>query len=130
MFELSVKRRFAAAHRLEGYQGQCSALHGHTWIVEVMVAGSGLDSCGMLVDFRIIKETVDGIVTDLDHSYLNDIVFFSGGDPKNNPTAENIAFYIYGKVKEQIIKISPGLMVRGVRVWESPDASALYREDL
>ncbi|MFZ5597247.1 MAG: 6-carboxytetrahydropterin synthase QueD [Bacillota bacterium] len=129
MFELNVKRRFAAAHRLDGYDGRCSAMHGHTWEAEVGVAGSRLDSCGMLIDFKILKEMVDGIITELDHSCLNEHEYFCGGGSEKNPTAENIAVYIYGKLKEELKKASPDLVLKGVRVWESPEASAFYRED-
>ncbi|MFZ5648466.1 MAG: 6-carboxytetrahydropterin synthase QueD [Bacillota bacterium] len=129
MFELSIKRRFAAAHRLEGYKGRCASLHGHTWTVEVVVEGKRLDSCGMLIDFKVLKEMVDGIVTELDHSCLNDIDYFTGGETKTNPTAENLAVYVFGKVKEQLKNNSPDITLRGVRIWESPDASAYYRGD-
>lgn len=128
MFELTVKRRFAAAHRLEGYEGQCSALHGHTWTVEVVVTGRRLDSCGMLVDFKTLKEVIDGVIRQFDHSYLNELEYFNRGQGKMNPTAENLAAYIYREVKEALAKINPDVSPGSVRIWESPDASALYRE--
>lgn len=127
MFELSIKRRFAAAHRLEGYSGQCAALHGHTWTVEAVVEGESTDSCGMLIDFKILKEMVDGIIIELDHTCLNDVRHFAGAGAAINPTAENLAVYIFNMIKEQLKEISPEIRVRGVRVWESPDASAYYR---
>ncbi|MHB8157039.1 MAG: 6-carboxytetrahydropterin synthase QueD [Desulfocucumaceae bacterium] len=129
LFELTIKRRFSAAHKLVGHSGQCAALHGHTWAVEVGVSGEQLDACGMLIDFKVLKELVDGIIVELDHKYLNEIEYFSEGSGVN-PTAENIACYVYGKVKAGLGKISPQLAVLGVRIWESPDASALYREVL
>ncbi|MCX5865855.1 MAG: 6-carboxytetrahydropterin synthase [Proteobacteria bacterium] len=33
MFEIKIVRRFAAAHRLRGYRGQCEKVHGHTFKV-------------------------------------------------------------------------------------------------
>lgn len=129
MFEITVKRRFSAAHRLEGHAGQCASLHGHTWTVEVTVAGRRLDGCGMLVDFKILKDMVDGIIRQLDHTYLNDLECFCGGAGEKNPTAENIAMYIYHRVREDLSGFAPGVYPRGVRIWESPDASAFYRED-
>lgn len=128
MFEITVKRRFSAAHRLEGYDGQCAALHGHTWTVEVAVSGGRLDGCGMLVDFKILKEMVDGIIRQLDHTYLNELECFGGTGGRTNPTAENLAVFIYDKVKMELNKAAPGVMPLGVRIWESPDASAFYRE--
>lgn len=129
MFEITVNRRFSAAHRLEGYEGDCAALHGHTWNVEVVVAGDSLDCCGMLVDFKRLKEVVDRIIRQLDHTYLNDLECFSGEGGINNPTAENLARHVYYRVKEDLSLIGPGVLPRAVRIWESPDSSALYRED-
>jgi len=31
MIELKVKSNFAAAHHLNGYKGDCSQTHGHTF---------------------------------------------------------------------------------------------------
>lgn len=129
MFEITVKRRFSAAHRLEGYSGQCAALHGHTWTVEVTVAGDRIDGCGMLMDFKTLKEMVDVIIRQFDHTYLNELECFSSPGGRTNPTAENLAFFIYCKVKEELPRIAPGVFLQGVRIWESPDASAFYRED-
>jgi 6-pyruvoyltetrahydropterin/6-carboxytetrahydropterin synthase len=32
-----VKDHFAAAHALKGYDGNCSNLHGHNWIIEAHI---------------------------------------------------------------------------------------------
>lgn len=124
MFRLSVKSRFAAAHRLVNYQGHCSRLHGHTWEVEVSVEGTGLDQCGMLVDFHILKEALNKVIEDLDHSYLNQLPPFN--QENLNPTAENLARYFFERLKTAL---PPGTSLAEVRVWESPDASASYREE-
>ncbi|MGB9802613.1 6-carboxytetrahydropterin synthase QueD [Desulfofundulus sp.] len=124
MYQLTVIKRFSAAHRLVNYQGQCARLHGHTWTVEVSVGGRELDSCGMLIDFRNLKELVGKIVEELDHSYLNDLNPFNRQN--FNPTAENLARYIFYKLKSQL---PSNLTVNEVRIWESPDVCASYRED-
>ncbi|MCL4441044.1 MAG: 6-carboxytetrahydropterin synthase QueD [Firmicutes bacterium] len=129
MYYLTIKRRFAAAHRLLDYQGECASLHGHTWTVEVEVAGDQLDSCGMLVDFKVLKKMVDGIVSEMDHKYLNELIHFDLGRGGVNPTAENIAAYIFKRIRGQMEDLGKELCLREVKVWESPDASACYRED-
>ena len=129
MYYLTIKRRFAAAHRLSGYRGECASLHGHTWTVEVEVAGEQLDSCGMLGDFKVLKKMVDGIVSELDHNYINDLAHFDFDRGGVNPTAENIAAYIFKSVRVQIENLGKELCLLEVKVWESPDASACYRED-
>lgn len=127
MYEIFVRTRFAAAHSLNDYEGPCARLHGHTWQVEVAVKGRELDRRGMLVDFKEIKAGVKKIIEELDHQNLNDLKPFRGGEG-NNPTAENLARYIHLRLKD-VIKPWPGLQLALVRVWESPDTCAAYREE-
>ncbi|MCS5695866.1 6-carboxytetrahydropterin synthase QueD [Desulfofundulus thermocisternus] len=124
MYRLTIIERFAAAHRLFNYQGKCARLHGHTWTVEVSVEGKKLNSCGMLIDFGELKKMTSTVIKELDHSYLNDLHPFNKLD--NNPTAENLANYIYHQLKTLL---PSNLTLAEVRVWESPDACASYRED-
>jgi 6-pyruvoyltetrahydropterin/6-carboxytetrahydropterin synthase len=127
LYELTVRTRFAAAHRIENYQGPCSRVHGHTWQIEATVVGNELDRLGMLVDFRRFKKTLENVIDDLDHQNLNELdPFISGGE--SNPTAENLARYIFKRLKPEIAAIHQDLRVGMIRVWESPDASAAYRE--
>lgn len=128
MFELSVITRFAAAHYLRDYDGSCARLHGHTWQVEVSLRGPELDQKGMLLDFRSVKAKVKHIVDELDHVNLNDLKPFAQGG-KENPTVENLARYIYQRLKPEFGGGESSITVAAVRVWESPDASASYTED-
>lgn len=121
MFELTTIVDFEAAHRLADYPGKCSRLHGHNWRVEVTVTGSALDGLGMLVDFRVLKQEVGKVIETLDHYYLNDIEPFRA----QNPTAENIARYVYC---ELVGTLPAGVAVAQVKVWESPHSAAVYRE--
>ncbi|HMM20508.1 MAG TPA: 6-carboxytetrahydropterin synthase QueD [Selenomonadales bacterium] len=125
MYELTTIVDFEAAHRLPDYPGKCSRLHGHNWKVEVTVAGDQLDRLGMLIDFRDLKQALNGIIGTLDHYYLNEIEPFC----RINPTAENIARYIYEKLASSLASVSEGVTVRAVKVWESPHSAAVYRED-
>ena len=56
MFELDITRDFSAAHRLVGYNGLCSALHGHNWTVQVFIRAAKLDE---ILDMP--KEKLDAI---------------------------------------------------------------------
>ncbi len=49
MFEIDITRDFSAAHRLSGYQGDCSNLHGHNWTVMAVVQANELDEIGIAV---------------------------------------------------------------------------------
>mgnify|MGYP005665459171 CR=1 FL=1 len=96
MYRLRVETKFDAAHKLVSYEGKCSRLHGHTWKVEVFVVGNKLDEIGMLTDFRVLKEKLNEVIEKLDHSFLNDF------EEMGNPTCENIARYIYERLKAKL----------------------------
>lgn len=120
MFELTVRGDFSSAHFLRDYDGQCKNLHGHTWKVAVTIAGEALNDIGVMADFVEMKKHLNVILAQLDHSCLNDHAFFK----INNPTAENLAKYIYTEYK----KASAPLKLVKVQVWESEKADVVYYE--
>ena len=115
---------FDAAHRLPNYEGKCSKLHGHRWVLEVEVSSDRLiqsgSEAGMVTDFAKLKGTVNKLVIDrLDHSYLNDVI--------ENPTCENLLGWIWAGLRDEIEK-SPGFLER-LRLYETPDSFAEMRHD-
>lgn len=122
MYELSVLSEFSSAHNLRGYEGRCESLHGHNWRVEVIVASARLNKIGIASDFKKLKKTVHAITDELDHRHLNTLSFFK----KVNPTSENIARYIFSKVKPRLRKELVSL--KSVSVWESENSKATYYE--
>ena len=120
MFELSVKSHISSAHFLKGYQGRCKDLHGHTWHIEVVIAGEHLDSIGMVADFAVIKRQLNEFLMPIDHVCLNDLEYFK----RNNPTTENIAQYVY----RDFAKVVAPLRIKRVQVWESETSSVVYYE--
>jgi 6-pyruvoyltetrahydropterin/6-carboxytetrahydropterin synthase len=121
MFEVSVAGHFAASHMLRGYEGKCKNLHGHTWKVEVALAGNKLNDTGMLIDFVDVKKKLNGFLETLDHVHLNDLPVFQD----INPTTENIAKHVFEKFSE----ICRPLELKRVRVWESDASSVTYYSD-
>ena len=81
MFELKIVTHFAAAHQLKMVAEKCENLHGHNWKIEVYLKGSQLNSAGILIDFGEIKKEVAGIMSHLDHKFLNDIEPFKNKYP-------------------------------------------------
>ena len=124
MYQIQARHHFDSAHRLRGYPGKCSNLHGHRWEVEAEVAGEQLDELGMLVDFSLLKKVLREVVDPLDHRDLCEIPPFD----RENPTAENLARYIYEQLKERLESLPVGVLVKLnlVRVWESPGCAAVY----
>ena len=123
MFELTIESHFSAAHRIRSYPGLCEHLHGHNWKVEVTVTCTGLDELGIAIDFRTLKEKTEGILSELDHTNINELPAFES----MNPTCENIARYLFYRLSNIIN--SDRVRVSRVRVWESPGSSATYYED-
>ncbi len=93
----------SSCHHLEGYDGKCKNMHGHTWKIEMWFRGDSkhLDDVGILVDFHVaglIKEK-------LDHKNLNQVMDL-------NPTAENITMWVYDQLKKSIDNKKIGVKVR------------------
>ncbi|MGB8779896.1 MAG: 6-carboxytetrahydropterin synthase QueD [Candidatus Bathyarchaeia archaeon] len=116
MHRLRIESHFDAAHKLVGYKGKCSKLHGHTWKVEVFVIGEKPDNIGILVDFKTLKKNLCQITEKLDHSYLNHFKDIG------NPTSENISRYIYRNLKD----LPESVRLEKVRVWESTNSWCEY----
>lgn len=122
-YSLKIVTDFAAAHTLRDYPGACSRMHGHNWKVEVEVIANSLDKVGMGIDFKAIKRATRQVTDELDHRYLNEIIPFD----EINPTAENIAAYIYAGVAELIN--DERVRVHAVTLWETERACVRYQQD-
>jgi len=116
MYEIKVIDEFSGAHNLKGYKGKCEALHGHNWKIEAVLYSGGVNKKGMVMDFKDFKEKLKKVLAPLDHKYLNDLTFFR----RENPTSENIARYIHGKLAPAV-----GKKLR-VSVWETDASCASF----
>jgi 6-pyruvoyltetrahydropterin/6-carboxytetrahydropterin synthase len=123
MFEVWVDEQFAAAHNLRNYKGKCENLHGHNYKVRVNLAGPQLDETGLLYDFVHLKQVIQGVIRGLDHKYLNELKPFD----VLNPSAENIAKYIYDEAEKQMQRTANGAEISSITVWESDVTAATYR---
>jgi 6-pyruvoyltetrahydropterin/6-carboxytetrahydropterin synthase len=123
MYKLSVYDYFSAAHRLRGYEGPCSNVHGHNWKVRVTFQMGKLDPLGMAIDFKELKVKLSEILKELDHTFLNELVIFKD----TNPTSENIAKYIYDSLSESFKDSAISLLE--VEVQESEKVSVVYSND-
>jgi 6-pyruvoyltetrahydropterin/6-carboxytetrahydropterin synthase len=122
-YQLKVVTDFAAAHTLRDYPGACSRMHGHNWKVELEAVATQLDEIGMGVDFKVMKQAAREVAGQLDHQYLNDLEPF-----KNiNPTAENIAVYMYREISTRIN--SDSIKVTALTLWETERACVRYSEE-
>jgi len=115
MYIIRKEFHFSAAHQLEGLPENhpCSNLHGHNYVVTIELKSKKLDNIGMVIDYRNLQPIKELIDSSLDHKNLNDVIAF-------NPTAENLANYLYHQAK----KIFP--KVCAVEVQETPKTTARY----
>src|ERR1041384_2224431 len=90
--------RFEAAHRLPRVPAghKCQRLHGHSYQIEVSVAGPVNEETGWLIDFGEIYKLWEPLYAQLDHNYLNDIPGLE------NPTSEVLARWIWTKLKPSL----------------------------
>ncbi len=129
--------RFDAAHVLTNHRGLCKNLHGHTYRVDVSVTAPDDGADDMVIDFKDLKRVATEVVCDrFDHAFIYStesdgereiasVVERLGMKTAAIPfrsTAENLARLFYGELKARI----PG--VSSVRVWETADSCAEYRE--
>ena len=109
--------RFEAAHVLPHHPGKCSRLHGHSYRLEVAVAGplqEGGPARGMVLDFDELTSVVEAAVIDrLDHSSLNDLL--------PNPTAEHIAQWVWEQLAPRLAGLDE------IAIWETATACAIVR---
>jgi 6-pyruvoyltetrahydropterin/6-carboxytetrahydropterin synthase len=122
MFEVTIEETFAAGHALRNYKGKCENVHGHNYRCQVTLEGAELDDIGLLVDFVELKRVVHGVLDRMDHQWLNEFPPFD----VLNPSAENMARYIYEQVSEGL-KTREGVRIGLVRLWETDTANATYR---
>ncbi len=115
--ELRKTYQFEAAHLLPCLpkSHKCRRLHGHSFKVEIAVLGERHDHLGWVMDYADISKAFKPIWAKLDHFYLNEIRGLE------NPTSENIAIWIWTKLKPKLPLLTE------VVVAETCTARCIYR---
>jgi len=129
--------RFDAAHVLTNHRGLCKNLHGHTYRVDISVAGDESDD--MVMDFKELKSLATEVICGrFDHAFIYNtgsvgeceiakLVERYGMRTVAIPfrsTAENLAKHFYELLSERM-QTRPELV--SVKVWETVDSCAEYR---
>ena len=115
--ELKKSFQFEAAHSLPNLPSnhKCYRLHGHSFKVELTLAGECDKHLGWLVDYADISAAFLPTWERLDHHYLNEI------EGLDNPTSENIARWVWNEVQTKVP------LLTSVEVAETCNASCIYR---
>ena len=139
MFKVSKEFSFDMAHILDGHDGKCQNLHGHTYKLQVEVSGDLVTDGakkGMVVDFTDVKSIVKSEILDhMDHAFiydttsereckianlLNELNSKTFGIPVRT-TAEEMARFMFNRLKSK-------LPISAIRLWETPTSFCEYRE--
>jgi 6-pyruvoyltetrahydropterin/6-carboxytetrahydropterin synthase len=121
----SVSRResFNAAHQLrqpdlsddenQRLFGKCVNLHGHNYVVQVVLTGKIDDATGFVWDLKQLSVVMHRqIIQDVDHRNLNtDVPWLKGCIP----TTENLALAFWERLESEL----PERLLRSVRVFET-----------
>ena len=108
--------RFEAAHRLPKVPPghKCARLHGHSFRVELAVAGAVEPATGWFIDYQHLYDAWTPLHALLDHNYLNDLPGLE------NPTSELLAAWVWERIKPAL----PPLV--RVTVFETCEARCEY----
>jgi 6-pyruvoyltetrahydropterin/6-carboxytetrahydropterin synthase len=93
--------------------GKCANLHGHNYVLEVVVAGDVDQDSGYVFDLKILSDVIaTQVIQDVDHRNLNtDVPWLKG----LIPTSENLARAFWERLQPEL----PAGLLRSVRVWET-----------
>ncbi|QIM62637.1 6-carboxytetrahydropterin synthase QueD [Pasteurellaceae bacterium Orientalotternb1] len=138
MFKIAKEFSFDMAHMLDGHDGKCKNLHGHTYTLQVEIAGelhtSGAKS-GMVMDYSDLKTIVKTHILDkMDHAFIYDSTSERECQVANllnslnsktfaipaRTTAEQMAKYMFDTL------CNVGLPVSLIRLWETPTSYCEY----
>ena len=121
MFTISVETHFRASHQLTLPDGSKEPPHYHDWQVRADVSSNKLNNIGIVMNFHRLRELLENSVAELDNTALEKSDYFR----KNNPTAENVAKYIYEKLK---FRLTNGVKLQSIKIFEEPGCSAKFSE--
>ncbi|KGQ54795.1 6-carboxytetrahydropterin synthase QueD [Gallibacterium anatis] len=142
MLKVAKEFSFDMAHLLDGHDGKCQNLHGHTYKLQVIVSGETENNGakkGMVIDFADLKRAVnDLIISPMDHAFIYDqsseretkiAQLLQQLNSKTfalpvRSTAENLAQFIFQRLQENV-----GFHLHSIRLWETPTSFAEYGEE-
>lgn len=147
MITVTRHEEFEAAHILDGYDGPCGNLHGHTYKFEVTLAGKTSNNFGFICDFNIVKKIMKKVLPD--HKFIankcnvdeegleQDIVHILNKYHKDyvlypfSPSAENMVKYFAKEIQKEfrLNKYTKNIKVIHAKLWETTNSFAEWNID-
>lgn len=117
--EIFKEFSFEAAHFLPNVPAdhKCRRLHGHSFKIAIFVSGTVGEESGWVMDFADLKKAFKPIHAQLDHYFLNEITGLE------NPTSENLARWIWDRLKPSLPALSK------IEIRETCTSGCVYRGD-
>lgn len=122
---------FHASHYLPNHDGVCRRLHGHTYMLEVMIMGprkgpTGDSDEGMLLDFYYVKDIYDRCIEPkVEHRFLNETLKGEIEIPLTTAghaltTCEVMAEWALGVFMRELRELNIGRLTEvTTRLWET-----------
>ncbi len=140
---LTKEFHFEMAHALDGYDGKCAHIHGHSYALFVTVSGTPIEENGnpkngMLMDFSDLKDIVKSNIVDIfDHAlvlYKDSVLLaqLTGCEAQQvirtayNPTCENLLIDFATRIQNLL----PGhIKLHALKLVETPNSYAEWFAD-
>ncbi|WP_174612930.1 6-carboxytetrahydropterin synthase [Virgibacillus ihumii] len=123
-YELNKEFHFSAAHYIaDESAGKCQYTHGHTYFVNITIAGGQLNQIGFLADFKTIKDLIH---KRFDHTTLNEDPVFSN-QQVYFPTTEVVAEKVYEIIQGYLNNLDNQPVCLQVFLRETPTSYCIYR---
>ena len=78
----------------------CQRMHGHSFKITLTLVGETDKKLGWVIDYNDIEKAVKPILNLIDHRVLNEIPGLE------NPTSENLCYWLYEKIKAKIPELT------------------------
>ena len=137
-------------HMLSKHPGKCRFPHGHTRKVEFVLEADDLDENDMVCDFKILKEAMESLLDEYDHSmcmntkdpkyadlkaaYGERVIGFPGADPTTEVMAKTILDHLdasldgYAAKQASRYPLRKSIRIVKVRVWETSSSWAEFAD--
>jgi len=115
------------------HESKCKMLHGHRYALEASFVADDLDNLGRVIDFGVIREVLGSWIDDnfdhntilcLEDKKLGEKIASETGQKiyyiKENPTAENIANYIFTEICPKLFA-NKNVKCVGIKLYETPN---------
>jgi len=142
MGKITCTRRLEwdAMHRIPNHESSCRAFHGHRYVAEIECEADALDELGRVIDFGLVKAKVGSWIDE----YWDHTAILAKDDPEAgavaevnarmqspvywlsaHPTAENMVAEL-ARVSQELLS-SSGITIARIRLWETPNCSAVWQ---